>query len=297
MTRKKCKISKAFLAAPARIDLNIIKEELQERGINPITAYDIPSFGLSIVDHIEKAIRNSDLFVAVIPEDFSPNVFFELGLAYALRKRFLLVVSPNLKEIPSDITGRLYLRSEPNNRVAIAFALDQLLASQEQETSRPIKHYEQGHPLGDLVDTYSRRLQEKGSSLREGELEEIVAEILKASGVSILTQSTDRDLGVDFAVWSDDLQPTVGNPFLVEVKSGVRTSKDLEKATHQVEKYRVKSSTKWALLVLSSAVASIPVVGGVLVLTLAELLGRLRTHTFAEVIRELRNKRLHDGLT
>lgn len=297
MTRKKNVISQAFLAAPARIDLNIIKEELEGRGINPITAYDIPSLGLSILDNIEKAIRDSDLFVAVIPEDYSPNVFFELGLAHALRKRFLLVVSPKLKEIPSDIAGKMYLRSEPNNREAIAFALDQLLASQVQKTFRHRKQHEEGHPLGDVADMYLRRLQEKGSSLKGRELEEIVAEILRASGISTVTQSTERDLGVDLAVWSDDLQTIVGNPFLIEVKSGVRTRKDLERALYQVEKYRMQSGTKWALLLLSTTVATIPVVGGVLALTLAELLERLRTRTFAEVIRELRNKQVHGGLT
>ena len=297
MTKKKKEISKAFLAAPARIDLNIIKEELQKHGINSITAYDFPSVGLSIADDIEKAIKTSDLFVAVIPEDYSPNVFFELGLAHALKKQLLMIVSPELKEIPSDIVGKMYLRSEPNNRDAIAFALNQLIASQGQRTFRRRTHQIEGHPLGDLADQYLMKLQVKGDSLRGRELEEIVAEILRASGVSTVTQSGEKDMGVDIAVWSDDLQSIVGNPLLIEVKSGIRTRKDIEKALYQVEKYRTKSGTKWALLLLSAATASIPFVGGVLALTLTELLERLRTRTFAEVVRELRNKQVHGGLT
>lgn len=296
MMRKKNEISNAFLAASARINLTVIKEELQKRGINPITAYDIPSLGLSIVDQIEKGIKESDLFIAVIPKDYSPNVFFEMGLAHALRKRILLIVSPELKEVPSDMTSKMYLRSSPYNREAIAFALNQLLARKELKTFRPKKYHDQGHPIGDLADAYLEKLQEKGGYIKGRKLEELVVEILRESGVSTVTQSTQRDAGIDLAVWSDDLQTIVGNPLLIDVKSGIRTHNDLKKALNQVEKYCIKSGTKWALMLLSTAVPSIPVVGGVLALTLTELLERLRTRTFAEVIRELRNKQVHGGI-
>ena len=298
MSGKKNKISKAFLAAPARVNLNIIEQELQERGINPITAYDFLSSGLSIVDHIKKIIKNSDLFIAVIPEYFSPNIFVELGLAYALKKQLLLFISPKLKEIPFDIAGTTYVRAEPDNRAAIAFALDQLLASQEKKIFYLRKNYKEGRLLGDLADTYLKRLQEKGKSLKGADFEKMVAEILKSSGVSTITQSTKHDLGIDFAVWSDDLQAITGNPLLIEVKSGVRNREDLKRALYQVEKYRMKSGTKWALLIVPwLAEISIPVFGSVLALTLAEFIEYLRNHTFAEVIRKLRNKQVHSRST
>jgi hypothetical protein len=189
------------------------------------------------------------------------------------------------------------LRSEPNNREAIAFALNQLIDSQGQRTFRHRVQQKEGHLLGDLADKYLVKLKEKGDSLRGRELENIVAEILRASGVSTITQSEERDMGIDIAVWSDDLQSIVGNPLLIEVKSDIRTRKDIESALYQVEKYRNKSGTKWALLLLSAATDSIPFVGGVLTLTVTELLERLRTRTFAEVVRELRNKQVHGGLT
>ncbi len=82
---------------------------------------------------------------------------------------------------------------------------------------------------------------------------------------------------------------------LIEVKSRVRSQKDLRHALEQVERYRQKSSSKWALLILSSAMASIPFVGAVLAVTMSDLIDRLRTRSFTDVIRELRNERVHGG--
>lgn len=302
MTRKKYEIHNAFLAAPARIDLRIIKAELTKRGIKPLTAYELPSHSDSIMNHLRKAIRICDLFVAVIPEDYTPTVLFEIGLAYGLKKRILLFTSPNLKNIPGNIEETMYFRSEPNNREVIAFALDQILASQEQKTFRPKKQLEEGYPLGNRVDKYLRKLQERTSSLRELELRKLVVEILKESGISTVLQGNVHDPGADLAVWSNDLDAIVGNPLLIEVKSGIRTKKDLDRILHQVEQCRMKSGTKWVLLVLSktvesiAAISGIPIVGRVLVLTTTELLKSLRTRSFAQVIRELRNKQVHGEL-
>lgn len=303
MTRKKYEIKNAFITAPVRLDLSVIKAELSKRGIESWAGYEHLYFGDSKRDHLMKAIRSCDLFVAVIPEGYSPNVLFEIGLAYGLKKRILLFASPNLKNIPAYIAETMYFRSEPDNREVIAFALDQILASQKQKTFRPReKQAEEGYPLGNRVDKYLRKLQERTSSLRELELRKLVVEILKESGISTVLQGNVRDPGADLAVWSNDLDAIVGNPLLIEVKSGVRTKKDLDRVLHQVEQYRMKSGTKWVLLVLSKAVESIaaisgiPIVGRVLVLTTTELLKSLRTRSFAQVIRELRNKQVHGEL-
>ncbi len=66
----------------------------------------------------------------------------------------------------------------------------------------------------------------------------------------------------------------------------------------QVEEYREKSRTQWALLVLpllSAALVSPPFVGSVIPVTIAHLLEKLREKSFAETVRELRNIRVHGG--
>lgn len=295
MKMRKSTISQAFVSAPAQTNLQIIKHELKKRKIKSITAYELMPTGHSIVDNIETAIRDTDLFIAIIPSDISPNIYFELGLAHALRKRLLLIVSPKLKQLPTDISECLYFRSESDNSEKIGFALDQILASHEQKPYRYAKTHEEGKPLGNLANEYLQSWNNLTSSLRGQRFEQLVADLLKESGVSTVIKNPGHDVGIDLAVWSDELQEVVGNPFLIEVKSRVRSQRDLLHALEQVESYRQKSSSKWALLILSSAMANIPFVGSVLAVTMSDLIDRLRTRSFTDVIRELRNERVHGG--
>ena len=296
MVESKSQIKKAFLAASGKVQLQALKEELRQRSIEPLTTYELPVMGTSILEHIERSIRKSDLFIAILVAEPSSNVLFELGLAHGLGKHILLLVSPKYGKLPSDISGRFYVRANPDNREAIGFALDQILASSRKKSRRQIKPSPSEHPLGDKVDHYLKLIHDRGKKLTEKEMEEIVVELLKASGVSNVTQSPFPDQGADIAVWSDDLQTTVGNPLIIEVKSRLQNREKVRPALEQVELYRKKSNTQWALLILplfSSAIASIPFTGSVLALTITELLENLRNKSFAETIRELRNARVH----
>ena len=296
MVESKSQIKKAFLAASGKVQLQALKEELRQRSIEPLTTYELPVMGTSILEHIERSIRKSDLFIAILVAEPSSNVLFELGLAHGLGKHILLLVSPKYGKLPSDISGRFYVRANPDNREAIGFALDQILASSRKKSRRQIKPSPLEHPLGDKVDHYLKLIHDRGKKLTEKEMEEIVVELLKASGVSNVTQSPFPDQGADIAVWSDDLQTTVGNPLIIEVKSRLQNREKVRQALEQVESYRKKSNTQWALLILplfSSAIASIPFTGSVLALTITELIENLRNKSFAETIRELRNARVH----
>jgi predicted nucleotide-binding protein len=54
---------------------------------------------------MQQAIKRANLVIAVIPEQASPNIFFELGMAQALNKSLILLVSPEYGNIPSDLVG------------------------------------------------------------------------------------------------------------------------------------------------------------------------------------------------
>ena len=289
---------RAFIAAPACEDLDILNAELTKRGITVFTAYDLSPATSSLAANVEKAIQQADLIVAVVPQQISPNVFFELGMAHALRKPVILLVSPQYGQIPSDLAGIFYLRADPKNREAIGFALDQCLSRMEKRIARPPKPPKEGRPLGADADKFLARIKSEGSSLRGRELENLVAEVLRTAGVNAMTQSPRPDQGADIAVWSDALQPLAGNPLLIEVKSNIRNKQQLLQAVNQVEQYRLKSGSRLALLVLNAsrvALSSAPFIGGILTITLSELVDQLRTKTFAETVRELRNQYVHGG--
>jgi len=289
---------RAFIAAPADQNLDILKDELTKRNIQSYTAYDIAPATISLTSNIEHAIKEADLIIAVISAQASPNIFFEIGIAHALKKPFLLLISPQYGHLPSDLAGTFYLRADPENREAIGFALDQSLTKIEKRISRPQKLIQEGTPLGDNAERFLSLIQEKGSQLKGRELERLVADVLRKAGVEAVSESPQPHAGADIAVWSDALQPLVGNPLLIEVKSHIQSKRKLEETLHQVERYRVKSGARLALLVVNAALASMPVVpgiGGVLAVTLIDLIERLRSKTFPDAIRELRNQYVHKG--
>lgn len=301
MSKAEKRITKAFIAAPAFIDLSVITEELNKRAVEPITAYQLRPTGISIMNKIEEAISSVDLVIGVISDQLYGNVFFELGLAHAKKKRMMLIVSPKIKDVPSDLAGRFYFRAESNNREAIAFALDQLIASQKIKPVRHDKPRQKSHALGHRVDAYLKRLSESRKALMWHDLEEMVVEIFQESGVEAVCRKPTKDIGVDIAVWSDDFKDVLDNPMLVQVKSRIRNNNELLKELKQLDMYRNKSGAKWALLLVSSAFASsalssIPFIGGVIAVTISELLERLRTRSLAETLRNLRNERVHGGM-
>ena len=289
---------RAFIVAPADQKLDALKEELAKRRIQSYTAYDLSPATTSLATNIEHAIRDADLIIAVIPAQASPNVFFEIGMAHALKKPFLLLISPKYGHLPSDLTGTFYLRADPKNREAIGFALDQCLSRIERRVVRPQKRPQEGKPLGDNAERFLSLLREKGSQLKGRELESLVADLLREAGLEAVSESPQPQAGADIAVWSDALQPLVGNPLLIEVKSRLQTKRQLQDALHQVERYRVKSGARLALLVVNAALGSlsgVPAFGGVLAVTLIDFIERLRSKTFADAIQELRNQYVHSG--
>lgn len=299
MSKSNVTRTRAFIAAPANQGLESLKEELSKRNITPFTAYDIQSAIVSLSGNIEQAIKEADLIIAVVPENASPNVFFEVGLAYALKKPFLLLVSPKYGRLPSDLAGSFYLRADPDNKEALGFALDQFLSRVEKRVSRPRKPSQVGKPLGSGADKFLSIIESRGNQLTGRELESLVADLLREAGVEAVSESPQPNVGADIAVWSDALESLVGNPLLIEVKSKIQSKQQLIAALEQVERYREKSGARLALLVVNTLMASVlsavPLVGGVLAVTLPDLIQRLRVKPFADAIRELRNQQVHGG--
>jgi hypothetical protein len=132
-------------------------------------------------------------------------------------------------------------------------------------------------------------------------VEKVVSEALEYSGTDIVVTSPTRDKGADFAVWSDLLETLVGNPFLVEVKSRIRNREDAVRITNQIAAYVSASGSHWALLLYGDGpdpdsdwwAQTSP---NVLVLSLKSFLDGLRSRTFPELVRDLRNNRVHGSI-
>ena len=87
-------------------------------------------------------------------------------------------------------------------------------------------------------------------------LEGIVGDALRDAGTDMVVASPERERGADLAVWSDVLQPFVGNPLIVEIKVRIKDKTSAKKAVEQLTSHLARSGARWALLLYAEGPAS-----------------------------------------
>jgi len=287
-----------FIAAPAGANLAVLRATLEERGLRVLVPSDL-EVGVDWSSEIQKQLAQTDLVIGVISADQNSSwVLFELGQASALGRRIILIASPKADPIPFALHQFLVLRIEIDNADAIGFALDQVLSAPAvaiRERASPSKALA---GLGQKADEFIERLDRDLVAKRWRSIEELVADALRASGADLVVTSPSGDLGADIAVWSDVLEPFVGNPLLIEIKAAIKGKADLTLATTQLAKYVGASGSRWGILLYGAGpefedevIAASP--PNVLALSIQSLLERLRLQAFPEVVRDMRNRRVH----
>jgi len=126
----------------------------------------------------------------------------------------------------------------------------------------------------------------------------VTANALRLAGVDVISEAAVANRRVDFAIWSDALQPVMGNPLLVEVKGELRGADALRKAAQQLSTATAAAGTGWGLLLYGDVSISderllLAVPPNVLVLSLSTLFEEMRERPFAEIVKDLRNRRVH----
>lgn len=305
MTLTKVKQLNGFVSAPAGTDLSQIVESLEENNIHVLDPSEFAPGAVRITDKIIDGIRHSDLVVAVLGMTSSnANVLFELGCAFALKKK-ILVILPEGYEVPSDIKDMVYIRSTPRNREAVGFALEQILASPEQEIGYGTRLLDRSKPLGDLaIDLLKRlkRLESFNDAPVERDIESIVCEMLEASGVVTRSQPQQKhtEIRPDFAVWIEELEPYFGNPILIEVKGRLNNAGQAKYAVDQVLHYTSVSNVL-TVVVFSSQISSealevISLYPNLYFFDLRDFLIHLQQESLGSIIRDERNARVHGRL-
>jgi hypothetical protein len=286
-------IETCFITAPAGSNLEVLAGALRRRNIHIIAPQQL-SAGAEIVSEISNVLRDVDLVIGVLTsERRSEWILFELGQAWALGKRILLFAPPNFAHLPSTLRRFLTVRANVSNREAVEFALDQLLAAPEP-TRRPGAPPKEKPPLGASADGYLQGSLPMIASATPSELEALVADALREAGVDVLATSPRRDQGADLAIWSDALQPFVGNPLLVEIKAQLQGQRAVSNAAQQLGKYVAAAGGLWGLLLYGAGPGepqSLP--PNILALQIETLFRRLRDESFDDIVRELRNRRVH----
>jgi hypothetical protein len=292
-----------FVSAPAGITLEVLRESLLARDIRPLTPREL-SAGTDWATEVQRELAQADLVIGILPTgQQSAWVLFELGQAWALGRRILVIAPPGSEPIPSTLQRLLVLRVTPNNRQAIDFALDQWLSAPLNLSKKKKKKKRKPKDLkptglGAQADSLLTRLDSSLESGEAWEFEKVVSEAIRGSGTDVVVESPERERGADLAIWSDVLEPFVGNPLLVELRLKIQTREAAARVFGQLSSYLGASDTGWALLIYGEGPLQDDHFWGecppqILLMPARSLFETLRTQTFPEIVRDLRNRRVH----
>jgi predicted nucleotide-binding protein len=288
---------------------------LRERGFSVVIPWDMQfqpgrPFLESLVDEISRTDLVLVLMGGELPGAASStvahelgqaraNVPLELGIAIGRGTPVILVSEPDVR-IPSDLAGILSVRTSPTDLSSLGFAIDQILAAapigSRTRLHRRTSTEQKSKPLGRAAAALKAEVERMGVNASEVELLQVIRRALELSNVENITErhTPERGFGVDFAVWSDDLVPFVGSPLLIELKQQITSPRAIETLKHSA----LASPGSWLLLlylhaedpVLDRANRAIP---NLIAISITGLLDALTKSSLTDVIRRLRNQRVH----
>jgi hypothetical protein len=292
-----------YIVSSWKIDISPLVYALEKRNVT-ITRAEHTSPQFSIADGIRDQIRDAEFVIGVLgrPQD-NTNVYYEIGLAHGLDKRVLLFSTEPTLELPFNLEQLYIVRSALSNSDAIDFSIDQILSAPPlTEKRRSNKSKSTSKPLGNRATEFLNRLNNLSQSGAARQLEELVSDLLKACAVDVVAESLSKDTGADFAIWSDELEPTVGNPLIVEVKQTLEQKSDIANVGKEIAKYLTNTGRSWVILLYQNGIeAGNPIwtklPPTVLVFRLDELILQLRDTSLPDVVRIRRNQIAHGGVS
>ena len=288
-----------FISAPLNVDLTVLRSVLHSKKIKTILPFELEITGANYREQIEKAICKADFCIAVLTggknKTTNSNVFFELGYAWAKRKRVVLIQSREV-ELPSDLSGFPILTVEPNDKQKLASQLAQFLEHETPTKSLP-RTMDKTKPLSGRAEELISRLEGLGEHATESEFSHLLTSVFRESGIRVVVESGTNEHGYDLAIWVDELEYLIGNPQLVELR------KRLSVAAAREIKHRflanLGTSIGRALLVvfiagsekqLSGENLGVPLI---VFISATHLVSELKTRSIAAFLRDERNKLVH----
>jgi hypothetical protein len=219
---------KRIFIASSQADAAEVQKAMQHFDLDSTTLELDAMPGSTWVESLHRCVKDADIVIGIMGDrQKDTNVFFELGVASALNKPTLLFITP---DYPIDLippSGIPYLRMDLRSEDAVKFGLKQALSLSPRDRIHQPSVGFKTRPIGPVADQLLAKLPQ--TSPRE--FEDLIYDAMKASGVRTIARGKEaEDMGVDFAVWSSDLEPTISNPLLIECKSSLRDQSSLNEA-------------------------------------------------------------------
>lgn len=289
-----------YISAPIGANTENIRASLLQRNVRLL----LPSNRIGDQDLNENVlglISKSDLVIGVLTrERRSQSVLFDLGQAVALGRQIVVFAPPKSGYVPPNLQKFLVLRINLLNRVAIDFAFDQILSAplSQKKAERIVAGVTQG--MGARVRSFLAEVDVAVVANDGRRFEEIVTKAIRESDVEIVLKSPSEDRKIDLAVWSDKFQRLFGHPLLIQMKVRIANETHARNALRQCAEIAAKSGITWSLLLYgdgppTSRRSWASVAPTVLVISVAELMKKMRDQSFVDIIVDLRNRRVHGG--
>jgi hypothetical protein len=247
---------------------------------------------MPVGDRIAQLLRGADLFIGVVGDEMSPTVMYEAGFASGLGKRVVLFLPPASVELPVDMSGGLYFRLDPSSS-GVDFAVEQALSTPPIRRSRP-KRKSKILPYAPDLAARLALLDQVGGAASGVAIESLVQGILSVVGVQSVSADSVSKAGDarrqwDLVAWDGDLPGSASNPVLIEVKKTLPTSE----TWYRDLQHRADQTPGSAVLVLYWRGEPLGVSGHVTsarinIISIRELVERLQTAPFADVVRRAR---------
>jgi hypothetical protein len=210
---------KRVFIASSRADVAEVQRAVREFDLDAVTLEEAATPGTTWLDSLHRCLNDADMVIGITGDRRKDtNVFFELGVASALNKPTLLFITPDYPIELVPPSGIPYLRMDLRNENAVMFGLRQMMSLSPADRIHQSVGGFTTRPIGPIADQLLAKLPQASP----GEFEDLIYEAIKASGVSTIARRGEaEEMGVDFAVWSSDLEPTITNPLLIECKSSL----------------------------------------------------------------------------
>ena len=286
-----------YISAPIGTNIENIRASLLERGVRILSPDNFEN--TSLHSNVLNLVSNADLVVGVITRKRrSQSVLFELGQAVALDRQIVVFAPPKDEYLPLELQQFVVLRISLLNRAAIDFAFDQVLsapsAPKKVEKIRANKPTGMGARMSAFMDQADAAV-----ATNEGhKFEELIAQAIRESGVEIIVEAPQKNRRVDLVVWSDVFQALFGHPLLIEIKIRLSSESDVRHALRECAQMAAEAGAIWSLLVYGDGPSSskkswVSVAPNVLSISAQDLLSKMRGQSFIDIIKDLRNRRVH----
>jgi hypothetical protein len=222
------KVKQAFVVAPADLDLATLRTILSARGVATFASTDLPVLGTERSRAALNAALSADALIVVLTGRGSDDALalFVSGAAAAAAKPLLVLAPYGLKGVPEPLKTSAF-DARIDNADSLELAVDRLVSTPPKKRARQTgdrKRKGASSIPHELTNAFTNWWAAGADAADAGvALESIVEGALRAAGASALSRSTSRDFG-DFVVWVDEVNATLGNPILVEVKSRIAAS-------------------------------------------------------------------------